>query len=247
MLAALLIAVAVACSGGGSGATATSASASAPTTTTTDPLAVPGCIPLCFTGLMRPGPVPAGTFTTRWFFGGKLQITTQGEWTSHEDSSGEFALSPVATPANEVYLWLDVWPFAEGKRVQGVAPGAAGLLAALQRDDRLVVSNVTTGSIGALPATVFDLRVSDTAVDEEKPGDCPTTVCVLPLSFEYWDGPWGIAKPQVQRFYLADVSYSGTQHLFVAVVYPDKPEDLDAFAPVGAQLLATVQVPVAPA
>jgi hypothetical protein len=50
----------------------------------------------------------------------------------------------------------------------------------------------------------------------------------------------------MQRFYLADVSYGGVRHLFVAVVYPDKRSDMTSFAKAGDRLLATVRVPATP-
>jgi hypothetical protein len=52
-----------------------------------------------------------------------------------------------------------------------------------------------------------------------------------------------IAKPQVQRFYLSDVSYGGKDHLFVAVVYPNNPSDMKELVRHGEELLSTVQVP----
>jgi hypothetical protein len=63
-----------------------------------------------------------------------------------------------------------------------------------------------------------------------------------------WDGDWGIAGKQVQRFYLADVTYGGVGHLFVAVVYPEDPADIETFASRGEKhLLATVRVPASSA
>ena len=76
---------------------------------------------------------------------------------------------------------------------------------------------------------------------------CPSDTCVLWLGFPQWEGSWGIAGRQVQRFYLSDVTYGGKTHLFVAVVYPDDPADMEAFSPHAEDLLATVEVPATPA
>jgi hypothetical protein len=63
------------------------------------------------------------------------------------------------------------------------------------------------------------------------------------VGFPQWDGDFGIAGTQVQRFYLSDVTYGGVDHLFVAVVSPDDPADMKTFARRAELLLATVRVP----
>jgi hypothetical protein len=70
---------------------------------------------------------------------------------------------------------------------------------------------------------------------------------ILWLNFPQWDVNWGIAQPQVQRFYLSEVSYGGQKHLFVAVVYPDDPRGMKDFLPHAENLIAAVQVPATPA
>jgi hypothetical protein len=97
------------------------------------------------------------------------------------------------------------------------------------------------GRIGTLLATVVDVSVNKRTKNEDP--NCPDRPCVLFLSFPQWTEEWGIAGSQVQRFYLADVTYGGAKHLFVAVVYPDKSSDMTSFSKVGDQLLATVRVP----
>jgi hypothetical protein len=203
-----------------------------------------GCIPACGRpGLVRPGSLPEGEYTTRRFFGSRMTLTFHGKWSSHEDSTGEFEATPDGT-ANEVFFWEDVYPVESGQHVDGVAMTAKGLLDWIKQSKSLDVSTAKGGFIGKLPATIVDVTVSKDAVNED-PG-CPTKVCVLFLGFPQWDGPWGIAASQVQRFYLADVIYGGQTHLFVAVIYPDKGADIASFAPVGEELIDTVRVPVTP-
>jgi hypothetical protein len=121
-----------------------------------------------------------------------------------------------------------------------------GLLAWLRDNRRLDVSKPRPGTIGEdLPATIVDVTVDPAARNEDR--GCPTDTCILWLGFPQWDGLWGIAEPQVQRFYLSDATYGGKTHLFVAVVYPDDPRDMDAFLPHAKDLLASVQVPAAAA
>ena len=71
------------------GTSATSSSTPAVETEST----VPGCVPQCRTGrLVRPGPLPAGRYTTVNFFAGALAVTVDDGWESNEDSTGEFEL-----------------------------------------------------------------------------------------------------------------------------------------------------------
>ena len=170
-----------------------------------------------------------------------MRISLQGTWTSEQDSTGEFNASPIATPQNAVFFWEDVYPVRGDTRVQGVPPTASGLLHWIQSTSALKTTAPRQGRIGTLPATVVDVSVNKHTKNEDP--NCPDRPCVLFLGFPEWTETWGIAGPQVQRFYLADVTYGGAKHLFVAVVYPDQTSDMPSFAKVGDQLLATVRVP----
>ncbi len=174
-----------------------------------------------------------------------MRVTFVGTWHSEEDSTGEFAAMPRATPKNSVFFWEDVYPVQDGDRVRNVALTAAGLLDWLKSSKALKTSAPREGRIGKLPATIVDVSVSKKAKNED-PG-CPTRACILFLSFPQWDLPWGIAYTQVQRFYMSDVEYGGKMHLFVAVIYPDDGADLQSFAKIGGQLLRTVRVPASAA
>lgn len=243
---------------GGSGAAAppagtptpvvASPSVTSPTTAALAPQAIQGCVPVCNPpGLTRPGSIPVGPYKTQWFFGRQMVITTREPWSIHEDSTGEFSLTLDATPENSVQFWEDVYPIdAHARRVNGVPLTAKGILRWLRHTPRLHVSASRPGTIGhGLPATVVDVTVAKGARNED-PG-CPSRACVLWLSFPQWTDTWGIAAPQVQRFYLSEVTYGGRKHLFVAVIYPDKPGEMKTFLPHARKLLATVQVPANPA
>jgi hypothetical protein len=188
--------------------------------------------------------VGRGPYETRYFFGGRMRVTFTGPWRSTEDSTGEFNAMPAATPQNAVFFWEDVYPVRHGNRVNAVPLTAAGLLQWLQSEPALRTSAPSIGRIGKLPATVVDVSVAGNAKNEDP--HCPTRACVLFLGFPQWNGDWGIAYTQLQRFYLADVEYGGVKHLFVAVIYPDKGADLKSFAKVGEPLLRTVRVPAMP-
>lgn len=216
------------------------ASDTAPETPVPDP--IEGCVPACNQpGLSEPGPLPTEPYETEWFFGGEMVISPKEAWNAHEDSTGEFAVDLGSAPENGIYFWEDIYPAKNEKPVNGVPMTTDGLLDWMRDDPRLVVSEPHQGTIGDLPATVVDVSIAKDAENEDP--NCPTEACVLFLGFPQWDDIWGIAKPQVQRFYLSDVSYGGKNHLFVAVVYPDDPSDMKEFLPHGAELLSTVQVP----
>jgi hypothetical protein len=204
-----------------------------------------GCVPACIKGRTVPGDLPVGDYQTEWFFGGQMILTFQEEWTSPEDSTGEFFVAPLATPENAVVFWEDVYPTEGGEPVEGVPLSTAGLLGWFQTNPNFEVSEPASGTIGAdLPATVVDITLSATAENQDP--ECPFSACLDFLGFPQWEGGWGIAGEQVQRFYMSDVTYGGQTHLFVVVVYPDDPNDMEDFLPVAEQVIASVRVPVTP-
>jgi hypothetical protein len=218
----------------------------APAAEALEPQPIKGCVPVCNPpGLTRPGPIPERPYKTQWFFGSQMVITPSEPWSIHEDSTGEFSLTLDAKPVNSVLFWEDVYPIGRsGQRVRGVPLTVKGLLGWLRKTPRLHVSAARPGTTGRdLPATVVDVTVAKGTKNED-PG-CPSHACVLWLSYPQWDLAWGIAEPQVQRFYLSDVSYGGQKHLFVAVVYPDKPQEMKSFLPHAKRLIAAAQVPAA--
>jgi hypothetical protein len=170
-----------------------------------------------------------------------MVITLAEPWNVHEDSTGEFALELGSTPQNAVYFWEDVYPFANGERVDGVPMTVDGMLDWIREDPRLEATKPHRGRIGDLPATVVDVSISEDAPNEDP--TCPVDVCIGWLGFPQWEGEWGIAGQQVQRVYLSDVTYGEQSHLFVALIYPDLPWDMAFFAAHAEDLLATVQVP----
>jgi hypothetical protein len=225
--------------------------AAPPTTAPTKKAPVPdpiqGCVPSCNEpGISQPGQIAKGPYETQWFFGGEMVITLDEPWSVREDSTGEFHLTLDAAPVNDVLFWEDVYPIERGKRVRDVSMTVKGLLGWLRNNPRLDVSAPRPGTIGSdLPATVVDVTVAKGAKNEDP--NCPTDTCILWLGYPQWDGNFGIAEPQVQHFYLSDVSYGGRTHLFIAVVYPDDPRDMKKYLPHGEDLIATVQVPATPA
>jgi hypothetical protein len=211
------------------------------TTGLPEPAEIDGCVPACASpGITEPGPLPDGEYQSEWFFGGELRVTLDAGWVSPEDSTSEFSL---ASGEDGIFFWEDVYPVEGGERVKGVPVTAAGVLHWFRSSPQVDVSGATTGSIGAIPATVVDVSLAPDAVNEEDNRYCRARTCALFLGFPRWDGPWGIAGEQVQRFFLADVAYGGVEHLFVAVVYPDDPADMETFAARAERVIGTVRVP----
>jgi hypothetical protein len=210
-----------------------------------EPDKIEGCVPACGPiGIIEPGRLSPGEYETGWFFEGEMRLTVDAGWTSPEDSTGEFS---VASHQDRILFWVDTYPVEDGRRVSAPMT-AAGLLRGLRSSTQLDVSGSTEGSIGALPATLVDIRVAADAVNDERGNPwCRVKTCALFLGFPQWDGVFGIAGTEVQRFYLSDVTYGGVEHLFVAVISPDGSTDMGTFAPRAERVIATVRVPATPA
>lgn len=169
-----------------------------------------------------------------------MTLSLPSGWSSPEDSTGEFSISP-NNGRDDINFWEDVYPTEGGKRVKGVPITASGLLTWLRTDPNLQTSDPVRGKIGDLPATLVDVRIAKGPKNEGP--HCPAHACLLFLGFPQWDGSFGIAGKQVQRFYLADVRYGGVAHLFVAVIYPEDPSDFSHLASLGQPVIASVSVP----
>jgi hypothetical protein len=202
------------------------------------------CLPLCAKGRVVPGDLPLGAYQTQWFFGGYMTLRTERAWTGLEDSTGELKIAPATDSEYGVGFALDLHPVLNGQRVDSVPMTAAALLDWLGGNANLEVSKPTATSIGNLPATAVDIRLSKAAVNDD-PG-CPARACVNFLGFPQWDHANGIAGDDVYRLYLADVRYSGTDHVFSVTVEGRDRTHLREIVPAVEQVLETVKVPAQP-
>lgn len=206
---------------------------------------IPGCAPLCLAPhLARPGPVPAGEYASKYFFGGRLTAEVGPGWEVTEDSTGELRFARSSDPEYGVLLWEDVYPIHQGERVEGVPQTEAGLLDWLRQSLDLDLTEPKQAAIGNVPATRVDATISAEATNDD-PG-CPARLCVNPLRFPQWDGPWGMAGEAATRLLLADVRYGGARHLFVAALEGRSRADLAKRLPAAERLLRSVRVPVEP-
>ena len=212
-------------------------SASAPT---------PSCSPACLLmrmqppALTQPGPLPAGTYTTVNFYPGGLTVTLNDKWSSHEDSTGEFALDVAGThgEGDSIVFWLDASPVTwDGKPVAGVANTPSAVSDWLHGVRELTVSPArqTTIGEGKLPALAMDIAVAEDAPNGD-PG-CPTRACAAIFTFPEFHEPWAIASDMKTRLYLAQIG-DGPHMLYV--VY--NVVDATTFAPIAQPVVDSIKL-----
>jgi hypothetical protein len=169
-----------------------------------------------------------------------MTIELDGSWTGIDDSTGEFKLAPSEETEYGFSFALDLYPVSDGERVEDVPLTAQGLEDWLRQNPDLIVADAEGGDVGGIPTIVLDIRLSGEATAEH--ADCPAP-CVDFLGFEQWDHANGILGDDVYRFYLADVQYSGSDHVLVVTIEGRDQEHLDAFGSIVEPLLPTVTVP----
>jgi hypothetical protein len=209
---------------------------------------VAACTDLCGDppefGRVTPGSMPPGPYQTTWFFGGYMMLELGAGWSSLEDSVTELHLFPPLEDEYGLHFGLDIHAVDDGERVAGVPNTAEAFIEWLRSNPKLSTTEPTAAEIAGLPAQWVDVSLAATA--ENEAADCPASVCVLFFGDDLLDHHNGIAGDDVYRFYLADVEYSDSEHVFSIVVEGRDREDLDSLAPVVEGLLTTVRVPASP-
>ena len=219
-LAVSMLAVALATTACGAGAPTPSASATAteparsapPNATSASPIpSVEGCVPECLPQrVSAERPVGAGPFTTRNFFAGALTITLDEGWTV-EDGTNELVFHHAGPPDWFIFVWIDPYPVANLRRVDGVERTPAALVAWLRANPTLIAAPAEDTTVAnGIRAAAVDLRVSDKATIEVS--DCPD-LCTNYFGFENGPDAHGLARPGVTRIYLAPITYGGQSHL----------------------------------
>lgn len=210
---------------------------------------MPGCVPQCRTGkLTRPGPLPAGRYTTVNFFAGALTVTVDEGWASHEDSTGEFELD--RADGTVILVWLDVYPVngcatpgcptSEARaRVTEVGPDAAAMAEWLHENPNLTVDDDEQLIVDGIAFESLNVAVADDANNDDP--DCPAKPCVSILGYPEWDFPGAFGRISHLRLYLADIEYGGKNHLLV--VGTDGPSALDVIAQRTEPVLKTFDIP----
>lgn len=225
-------------------AAASSSAAAAPSPVAT---LIPGCLPDCVQpNLTRPGNVPAGDYTTKYFFGGQVTVTVPEGWMSFEDSTGEFALRPVGHEDRAVLFWIDVYPIVDGTfepiaDYDGTAKAMVDWIAA---NPNIEVIESGTGRLGGLEAMRLEFGRGEDAVNVDP--ECPPEVraCVGLLSFPQWDGGfYSQGGPFHQVLLAVDAQWGGETHGVYAMIEAANDDVFAEFGPIATELIGSAQLP----
>lgn len=170
-----------------------------------------------------------------------MTLETDGTWSLREDSNGELAIFLPGDTEYAVAFWIDPEPYLHGRPVSGAGRDAGAFLAWLPTHPDLVVSPAERASIGKVPATAVDVRLAKSAGQDE--ADCGADPCISFINNRAFDHVGGILGDDVYRFFFADVSYSGTDHLLVAMVEGRDASHLHSITAMIDALLRTVTIP----
>lgn len=230
----------------GSPATATSRPTTRPLPTA-GPRHLPGCLnPNCVPGrLDRPGPLPAGPYTTRNFLASQLGVIVPNGWESPEDSSGEFKLQPIGHDSTSLDFWIDIFPIVDGplpvERVKGYDGTAKALLDWVVRNPNVRVTLREPAMLGRLQAEVMEIERSPKAVNVDP--ECPTQDCVGLFGNDWWEDTYSQGEDFRLRLFAADATWGGEDHGVYAMLTTWNATDLEAFFAVGNEVVRTAVIP----
>jgi hypothetical protein len=181
---------------------------------------IPGCLPACVEGgLVQPGELPAGEYTTKHFFGGQFTVTLEEGWSSFEDSTGEFALARADLEGAAILFWLDVYPAIDptNQPVPGIERSADSTLSWLEANPNVDVSPRREATLGGLPAQAVEIERSAAATNVD-PG-CPSEgrPCVGLFGFPQWEFSYSQGGPFHLRLIAADAAWGGEPHVIYAM------------------------------
>jgi hypothetical protein len=209
---------------------------------------IPGCLPECVPGgLTRPGDLPPGDYTTRYFFGGQLTVTIPGDgWTSFEDSTGEFGLRSLEIEGSHLQFWLDVYPIVDPGTtpVAGVDRTAVGVLGWVETNPNIEVIGRRPARLGGLEAEALD--VGRAANAENVDPECPEELrpCVGLFGFPQWDGFFSEGGPFRLRLIAADAMWGGRPHVIYAIVAGPDEDAFAEFVPASMTMIDGAELPI---
>jgi hypothetical protein len=210
---------------------------------------IPGCLPACVTGkLTEPGPLPAGDYTTRYFYGGQLTVRLPGEgWSSFEDSTGELGLRSPRADAGALLFWIDIYAALDpgSEPVPGVERTVEGVLGWLRENPNLEVLKERPATLGGLSAVALDLGRGAGAKNVDP--DCPVELrpCVGLFSYPEWgDGFFSEGGPFHLRLIAAEATWGGQTHAVYAMIDAVDEEAFDAMAPEMMEIIEEAQLPL---
>lgn len=209
---------------------------------------IPGCLPACVTGqLTEPGPLPAGDYTTEYFFGGQLTVTLPGGWSSFEDSTGEFGLRPPGADSGALLFWIDIYPVIDpsSEPVPGVKRTTEGVLQWVRDNPNLKVLEEGPAILGGLSATALDLGRAAGAADVDP--DCPAELkpCVGLFSYPEWgDGYFSEGGPFHLRLVAAEATWGGRTHAVYAMIDAHDEAAFAAWGPIAIAIFEGARLPL---
>lgn len=209
---------------------------------------IPGCLPACVTGrLKRPGNLSAGPYTTAFFFGGQLTVTLGEGWASHEDSTGELALTPRDHEGAAVLFWIDIYPIVDptSKPVPGVARTTDAVLAWTAANPNLKVLKREPTTLGGLRAEALDLGRAAGAADVD-PG-CPSEFrpCVGLFGYPEWGMEFFSEGGDFHlRLIAATATWGGQTHALYAMIDAMDEQTFQAVAPAAIAIIEGAQLPL---
>jgi len=213
-----------------------------------------GCVPACEEyGTAQGGRLPTGHYQTKWFFSGFMTIESDGSWPISEDSTAELSLvvreGPDGPNTYLVHFDLDPLLVLHGVIDPMVDRTAKTYAEWLQARPDLAVSAPVAATIGSIPALSVDIKLGPKAGQDE-------TICGSDPCISFMKNPWipqgfqhndGILGDDIYRFYFADITYSGTNHLLRLWVEATDPDDLEATVSRVEALLHSATFPARPA
>lgn len=178
-------------------------------------------------GASSPSPGPT-TFVTQAFLPGTVFTLPSDPPISVKDTDVELALRLADHPTAAMYLWLDPTAYDSDHEVAGVADTPASLLAWLQSNPNLVISDVSTRTIDdEIQAQRLSLDLSDSAPKED-----PTCPAACYSYFLVSDGleNFGTGTGEPVQLYLATIGTGETSHLLLIVLVDGDPADAEGWA-----------------
>ena len=209
---------------------------------------IPGCLPACVTGeRMVPGDLPAGDYTTRYFFGGQLTVTLPAGWSGFEDSTGEFGLRSPRGDGGALLFWIDIYAAIDpgGEPVPGVERTVEGVLGWLRENPNLEVLKERPATLGGLTAIALDFGPAAGATNVD-PG-CPAELrpCVGLFSYPEWGGGFfSEGGPFHLRLIAAEATWGGETHAVYAMIDALDDDDFAAMAPEMVEIIEGAQLPL---
>jgi hypothetical protein len=170
-----------------------------------------------------PGRMPAGTQTTRAFLPGMTITLDDTRWIGTLDSPWAFVIRLAEHPGATMLLWLDPSAIDGDRLIPGASDTPVALLRLLKSNPNLVISGETTRTIAdGIEALSFDLDLSENAprVDPSCALRNKTTYGRSPCYSYFSNGgaPFGTAKGEPVRMYLAEIGDEGTRHILLVIL-----------------------------